>query len=312
VQRILIMISVLALTLVACGTGTDAETETTVTETANSEAATSETTASTQPTTTSEATIADDTGAALLFVSAAERSAAATSARFEGSIAMEGVPELGSATITFSGAFDGTITEMSMDMSDVMAAGGEEVPPELSEGFSDIGFIFDGEQAYMKFPLFALMGAGTGWVSLPADEAFSTTGFGGLGAGNPIADMEAFADAGAEVTEIGVETVRGVSTTHYRVEFDGDDLAALGDESGSESLKDLQAESLPVDFWIGDDGLVYRYVVDLDGEALTDESEEFESLTITYEIFDYDVAFEIELPDASEVTDISDLGFPAP
>ena len=87
----------------------------------------------------------------------------------------------------------------------------------------------------------------------------------------------------------------------------------MGDESGSESLKDLETDSLPVDFWIGDDGLVYRYVVALDGEALsTGESDEFESLTITYEIFDYDVDFEIALPDPSEVTDISDLGFSAP
>lgn len=312
-QRILIAASVLTLTLVACGTGADAETETTATTTATSETTTIESTTSAQLTTSSEATTGDVTGAALVFVSAAERSAGATSARFEGSIAMEALPELGDAAITFSGGFDGTITEMSMDMSELMAAGGDDVPPELGEGFSDIGFIFDGEQAYMKFPLFALMGAGTGWVALPTDDAFAATGFGELGAGNPIADMEAFAAAGADVTELGDETVRGVATTHYRVEFDGDDLAALGDESGSESLKDLETDSLPVDFWIGDDGLVYRYVVVLDSETLSaGESEDFKSLTITYEIFDYDVAFEIALPEPSEVTDISDLGFPAP
>ena len=71
----------------------------------------------------------------------------------------------------------------------------------------------------------------------------------------------------------------------------------------------LPFDELPLHLWISDDGLVYRYVLQFSGDSVqTAPGEGFDMMTMTFEIFDYGTAINIEEPPANEVTDAAELG----
>ena len=77
--------------------------------------------------------------------------------------------------------------------------------------------------------------------------------------------------ASGSVDEVGTETVNGDSTTHYKATID---LAEGGRRSSASAAQQLVQRliaqgapaSVPVDVWIGDDGLVRKMTMD---ESLT-------------------------------------------
>ncbi len=102
--------------------------------------------------------------------------------------------------------------------------------------------------------------------------------------------------------------MRGVETTHWLAVFDTETLTAeqraeLEAQSGA-----IPLEEMPMDIWIGDDGLVYRYVVDLAGDTVeTTPGEGFERMVMTFEMFDWGEDIDVEAPPADQVTDASEL-----
>ncbi len=308
-MRRIIIVVVLALIGAACGSDV-AETpdsseaaQTTVTQTAP---ATTVPPTTTPPTTVPAATTteaAQESGDDPLS-QAARQSADAQSGRFEATMEITSA-ELGGETgiVPISGEFADGRYSMTMDMTSLLAASGE-VPPELATQFGELQYIVDGDTVYMKFGLMAMLGAQTEWVSMPVDQADQTAGFGASGPASPTSPLEDFAAAGAEVTEVGPETVRGVDTTQYLVEFDAEDLEALEDTT-SQSFAEQGIEMLPVNFWIGDDGFIYRYQLTIDESVTGDATGD--TLLLTYEIFDYGADIAIELPDPADVSDFSDL-----
>ena len=106
-------------------------------------------------------------------------------------------------------------------------------------------------------------------------------------------------DASDKFETVGEEEVRGVPTTHYRVEVNVDTLldtfagnADLGAEP--EEIKSELGDALPVEIWIDGDGLLRRETVSLTmGESGPVE--------LTVEIFDYGIDVNVEAPAPDEI-----------
>jgi hypothetical protein len=321
------MIAVLVLVVSACAegdvaaqdasTGSDASSSTTV-AVATTMAASTTTDApptTVAPTTTSAPVTESSEITALRAAFAA--SADVTSGRMEGSIEMTGLdPSQGftEMTMPFGGAFDNASGDFSfyMDMSGIAAAAGDEIPAEFGDLFGEMEVRQIGETSYVKFPFFSMfLGAETPWISMPADEGDPTGGFTMTSPGNPSEILGSFEDAGATVELVGSESVNGVNATHYRVVFDTETLLA---EATPEELAELEAQGpipideLPMDVWISDDGLVVRFIMEIDGEGIaTEPGESFGHMSMRYDMFELNSGIVIEPPPPAEVTDVEDL-----
>jgi hypothetical protein len=307
----------IALVLAACGSG-DSDTTTTLLPPVSTTAA------ETTTTTTTAALVQDDAASSQLasIRAAISQSSEIASGRMLGSIQVIGAVEGGTAmdfTIPFEGSFDTATGNSSflMDLSvfaEAAGAAGEDIPAEFADLFGEMEIrVVDGI-SYIKFPFFGMMfGAETPWISAPAEEGTDLAGEFTFGQGdNPTEFLSQLEDAEATVTEVGRETVNGVDTMHYLVIFDS---AALLENATPEERAELEAEGmfpdgeLPMDIWISDNGLVVRYVIDVDGTAMPGEDgDQFERMIMTFDLLDIDQPVEIVAPDASEVTDMETLG----
>ena len=202
--------------------------------------------------------------------------------------------------------------QFSIDLAGLAGLGGEDMPTGLDGLLGGIEILQVGDEGYMKMPFFAmLLGAEAEWIKFPADESASVTGFGGPTPGNPAEFLAAFEEANGTVEEVGRETVRGNETTHYLVTFD---MADLIPNLTPEQLAEIEAQGplpideLPMDLWIGDDGLVYRFAMVLDGDDIqTAPGEAFDNMTMVFEMFDWGTDVVVEPPPPENVIDIEDL-----
>lgn len=321
-SRCVAVVAALALAAAACG-GPDTATETTsagaVTAGPAEDATTSapvDTTASTGGEAATTAPTASGEAGDLREILGA--TAEATTGRMEGEFVMvgvEGVPDGGPITLSFTGEFDNEagLFAFRMDMSEALGGMGDEIPPEMLELFGDLTMEVReiGETTYMRFPLFSFLGVTTEWVSMPTDEGVADD-LAGAAPSNPTDFLDAFGDADAEAEELGTETVRGVETNHFRVVIDTESLL---EDATPEQLEQLEAQGplpqgeLPVEVWVGDDGLIHRYVVTYDGSSVeTAPGEGFEEMTITIEMYDYGTDIGVEAPPPDQVTDSAELG----
>jgi len=243
-------------------------------------------------------------------------SADVTSGRMEGSIEVTGLdPSQGitEMVIPFGGAFDNDSGDFSfyMDMSGV-AASDEEIPPEYADLLGEMEVRQIGDTSYVKFPFFNMfLGADTPWIAMPADETDPTGGFTMTSPGNPSEILGSFEDAGATVEVIGEETVNGVNATHYRAVFDTEALLAQATPEERERLEaqgPMPTDSLPMDIWISEDGLVVRFIMEIDGDSVdADEGESFGQMLMHYDMFELNSGITIEPPPPGEVTHVDDL-----
>ncbi len=256
----------------------------------------------------------------LLFTDTIDGSDAPTSARFEGTFTITGEAGSefdGTVTMTLAGAYDlaNDASRMSMDMSELIAAAAaadsDQVPPGMEDFFSDpLQVIQIGDQGWLKWGILTMfVGEDDVWLELPAEEVADTTE--GLGfstsAGDPTEMLDALSDANATVEDLGVESVNGVSARHWRALLDLEQLSADATPEERAELEaqfgDLNATEFPIDVWIGvDDGLIYRYILDLSGEAFFDDAGgEIQSSTMRFDFFDYGEDQGIAAPPADEV-----------
>lgn len=100
-------------------------------------------------------------------------------------------------------------------------------------------------------------------------------------------------------TNLGRETLRGVETTHHRVEVDADKLIQqLPPEQRPETRDDEgDTRTFPLDVWIDEDNLVRRIRV----EESLDPQQARARTTTTFDLFDFGVPVKVEEPPASEV-----------
>jgi hypothetical protein len=110
------------------------------------------------------------------------------------------------------------------------------------------------------------------------------------------------------VTTVGPETVDGTSATHYKATIQLDQLAGkLGGSVGQVAYDELISKgapsSIPVDVWVGDDGLVRRVSID---DSLT-VSGQTASLKLQLDVSDYGSAVNVTAPPSDQVFDVSGL-----
>lgn len=320
--RRIVLIAVTALVVAACGSADTADTTTSVlpaVTTTESETTTTAAAPATTTTTIADAPTADGSSSPQLAAirAAISQSAEVTSGRMEGVIEVSGSVDGGGAldlSMPFGGSFDTASGNSSfyMDMSAMGAAGGEEFPPEFADMFGEMEVRTIDGISYIKFPFFTMMfGAETPWISGPAEEGSDlTSSFTFARPNDPTEFLEALEDADAEVTEIGPETVNGVETTHYRVVFDtAAMLAGLSAEERANLTADgpIPEGEFPMDLWISGDGLVVRYVMEIDGAALADTEDQFDRMVMTFDLLDLNEPVTIVPPDPSEVTEMDSL-----
>ena len=226
----------------------------------------------------------------------------------------EGMPAGSEFDITFSGEYDGQgNSAFIMDMSGAAGAApaGEEIPAEFADLFGEMEVRTIGDISYLRFGMFAMLGVATEWVSFPADEGGDAAASFGANPVNPADIMSTFGPGVSDVQEIGRETIRGVETTHFQVIVDIEAMMEAADEEALEELEGIgttfPSGTMPVDYWIGDDGNVYRFALVFDGTLDTEQP--FEQMTMVWEMYDHNATdIVIEEPPAEDVTDGAGLG----
>lgn len=255
---------------------------------------------------------------------AAARSASATlqaapdaavdagSARFELTLSLES-PD-GSLQMVSTGGYDGARMSMEMDLGSAMAGllegSGEAVP----EGFDEpMQIVVDGSTAYLRIPMLDALTGATGWLSATQEELAAAGGSLGLGdaTADPTQLLSVLRGITDHVEEVGSGEVRGVPTTRYRATVD---LARAIDQAPSDErealrsqLEELDAslQPVPVEVWIDDEGLPRRIVMDF-GALASSAMGADGTATMTMELFDYGEEVDIDVPDPSETTPISE------
>ncbi len=245
-----------------------------------------------------------------------------TSARTEGTISVTGLEgqESGPSEVTlvFSTAFDASTgdSSMLMDTSSVIAGLPEDSEDPMAElGAAMLGemeFRQIGERAYARAEFFNMMfGSETTWISMPADDgAEFSTGFESAPT-DPHDVLATYEGAAATVEEFGDESVNGTTATHYRISVDA---TGFMDELSAEERAEVEASGvlaigvLPIDLWITDEGHLVRMTLEVDGTGAESPEGEFESMKLIFDMYDINRPVAIEVPPASDVTAVEDLG----
>ena len=282
-----------------------------------------ETTTTNLPETSTTVAAPQATGDLSIIQAAMAKSAESAPSLIEGVISMVGVDPGDGVQVDiempFSVQTDAATgnTAMVMDFGAMAGAMGSsgEMPAEMAELMGSMEVRQIGDTVYLKFPFItAFMGAQTEWVSMPAEEGAGLAGSMGAGAApsDPTSFLGSLSDAEGTVEELGSEDVRGFSTTRYRVIVDD----SWREQLTAEELADLEAQgplpetSFPMDLWIDGDGLVHRMAMDVNSEDVPESEDEFESMTMTFDFFDFGQAVTIEQPPADQVTDVSEVAGP--
>lgn len=256
----------------------------------------------------------------LLFADTIASEDAPDSARFEGRVLITGAPESelpGTFELVLAGGYDraAEAMELSMDMSELIAAASaaesEQLPPGFEDFFLDpIQIVVIGDQGWMKWGLFSMFtGQDDVWIEMDADEVSGATDDFGFSssAGDPTRLLDDLAAADASIEDLGVESVNGVEARHWRALVDLETLSAEATAEERAELEtqfgDLSASEFPIDVWIGvADGLIYRYAIDLSSEAFFAGSEsDVVSTTMTFDFFDYGEDLGITAPPADQI-----------
>lgn len=309
-----------ALMLAACGGEAD-DTTTTAGEGTTTTGVTSSTEGPTTSTTGADTTTTGGGSEASADLAALQAAMALTAeaapSRVEGVIRLVGVPDVPVAEVEmpFSVVTDPATgdSSMTMDFAAMAAIGGEEIPPEMAEMIGSMEVREIGDTVYMRFPFFtAFLGAATEWVSMPSDQdSMADDMTPGAAPSDPGRFLETLQDAEGESEALGTEDVRGIATTHYRIIIDEEWAANLGDEERA-ALEEQGFQpdaSFPLELWVADDGLVHRMALTADSSQL-DETEEFESMTMTFDFYDFGQSVTIEPPPPDQVTPLDELSGP--
>ncbi len=228
------------------------------------------------------------------------------------------IPGEGTIPSTAEGVFDtkskrGEMT-VSTDLSSIPGAG------SIGGDASKQRVVFDGLVFYMTSPLFeqALPGAKK-WMKIDLAKAGKELGVdfealmqNGGGGQDPTQSLQYLKAASGDVEEVGTETVRGTSTTHYKATIDFDKVAdsAPADQRAAvrrsmrQLIKLAGASTAPMEVWLAGDGTVRR----LKQTITTKIAGQRSTMTQRMEFFDFGTKADIEIPKAAEVVDASELG----
>jgi hypothetical protein len=231
---------------------------------------------------------------------------------------------------TFTGEFDNKAkrSHLNMDLAPLFKAlgesGGGEAGAAAAAGAGTLEIVTDGDTTYVKSALFgALLGAGEGkWVKFTAGGGAGSAGFTQNLFGGDVCDFTGVLSAVGDVRRVGTETIDGVATVHFQAVVDLTKAASAAGASaeGQESFKEFIAgsglEKVPVEVWVGSDGIFRRVRITLEnfdlgqlqltgatgaptGSAPTKKVK----LTMTISFTDVNERVTVELPPAGQVVE---------
>ena len=257
---------------------------------------------------------AGDTEAAIAALRAAPDAAAeAGSGRMAMTIGFEIDGE--ALELTSTGVFIGTQMQMEMDFGSLLAsrAPGADMPAGFDE---PMVVVVDGTTTYMRMPMLDALTGTSGWLSMTPEDiglAGDALGMGFAPTNNPTQMMEALRGISDDLEEVGTEEVRGTDTIHYRGTIDLERALAQVREQVRPALQAQLGEmtgTLPVEVWLGEDGLVRRLSMDM-AELLATASAEsgtkMDGGSLVMEFFDYGADVEVDLPDAEDTRPFTEV-----
>ncbi len=187
----------------------------------------------------------------------------------------------------------------------------------------EMEMIMDDGVIYMRSPAFE--GAPTPWVSLDPSkmDPAAAAQFGGFGAGTT--DPSAYAGLFAGVFDVkasGEADIDGIATTRYTGTIDLQKVLesfaeVVGEDADAKTTEQLEAAveqfealgidgKIPFQIWIDDEGLPRRQRITMDfGDLVPGTGDAQMEMTVDYSAFGEPV--DVELPKASEVTDVTKM-----
>lgn len=205
-----------------------------------------------------------------------------------------------SGTMTGEGAFSQRKFHLTMDVGGLSGLGGGQLE-----------IVFANPLFYMKLPAGsgAPLPAGKEWLKLDIGKLGKTQGLElsqlmQLNQTDPSQALAFLQGAGSDFREVGTEEVRGDPTTHYRGTVDLQDVANDAPaelQTQYERLLELsEQKTVPMEVWIGDDGLVRKLAFT---QALSGGS----SMRMEEELYDFGTVEQVTTPPEEEVLDITGL-----
>ncbi|MGH8973604.1 MAG: hypothetical protein ACRD0C_10435 [Acidimicrobiia bacterium] len=258
-----------------------------------------------------------------LVLASAGRAADAKTARFEFTMSVPG-PN-GPMNLTATGASDSSVPLMSLDMD--MAS----IIPGTPPGGAMVSTIFDGKAVYMRFPeeLAAGLPGGKRWARLDLAALSSEAGIdvaalsAQFNSSDPLANIALLTGAAGDITEVGTEDVRGVSTRHLKMTVDLQKATEqLASKISGPAASRLQAavtqaaatvgvSQMPIEVWIDADGLPCRLSYEMDLSKAKVPGAEGAAATgtakVSMEFFDFGEDVKVAIPPVDETIDLAEL-----
>jgi hypothetical protein len=162
---------------------------------------------------------------------------------------------------------------------------------------------------YMRSPLFAGMLHGKQWVKLDMarierEHGIDLNALTNTSSNDPTEMLQTLENESDSLTNLGAATVRGVPTLHYHAVLDLDKAAKNAPASVRAAVRRSNArlgailgiDRMPMDVWIGRDGLVRRiaYGLPMPGAGSV-------TMQVRYDMFDFGVPVHVTAPPAREV-----------
>jgi len=235
--------------------------------------------------------------------SAASETVSSTSARadFTGTMTIAGA---GAMSFSGSGVFDGRGRSGALNMN-------FRLPPaaqaQLGGTDPSIQMIMDGRAGivvYMHSAMFDRFSGGK-WVkmdlaALAKKEGVDMNGLMNAYQADPSENLRMLT-ASSDAHVVDYQSVRGVSTTHYRLNIDLKKLADKTHNKTYDSLRKLAGiESIPAEAWLDGKGRIRRMKIDMSfGGAYT--------MSLTEELYAFGIKVDVQPPAASDVVDASAL-----
>jgi hypothetical protein len=239
--------------------------------------------------------------------------AAATRTQNAGGVEMKLTSSFGTPghmiTITGRGSFDDGQGEMEIDLSKLAPQAGG-----FGGGLGTVKTIYLQENGdpviYLDFPLLSGMIGGKTWIRLDLEQAGKSLGVDVdklmQGSAQNPADLLALLKADGTFTEVGQESVGGVSTAHYHGTIDLQKVikdGGLSDEVATR-LSEIGAPSdVPYDVWVDDRGLV-RQIKQHYEQTLGGITTSYDT---TVALGDYGKDVSVSAPPSDQVFDATDL-----
>jgi hypothetical protein len=249
------------------------------------------------------------TGSVDPVAAAATKSQNAGGAKLDFSVGLSGGGK--SFGVTGTGAFDQNEGELTVDLSQVLQQAG--APAGIDSTAKAVFLEESGDEVvYLNLPFVRsqLLG-GKSWVKLDLTKAGQSFGadldqlMSQVGQ-SPGQLLDLLRQTG-EVEEIGHETLDGTSTTHYKATVDlvkaAEDLGGASQQAVQRLIDQGAPAKLPVDVWVGDDGLVRQLTMSY---AVTKNGEAFD-LSASFKLSDYGTDVTVSAPSGDQVFDLTGI-----